>query len=190
MRSPQDDSQEAELRRAIAELCCPAYAPGAEADFFDTGSFFVFAGESSAQREVIARAKSACSSEPLVTTDLEYGAGRMIHDATQFPSLFAAGRADPHLAEEMGRIAAAEGRSVGFHWTLAPCVDPILDIHNPTTSYRSASRATDDVIAIGRAYIRGLQSGGMMATAKAVFPFGTRRRSVFSMSASRLPIPG
>lgn len=159
---PDDDA----LGRKIAELCCPAYAPGAETDFFDTGSFFVFAGESSAQREVITRAKSACCSEPLVTTDLEYGAGRMTLDATQFPSLFAAGRAGPHLTEEMGRVAAAEGRSVGFHWTLAPCVDPILDVHNPTTSFRSAGRAPDDVIAIGCAYIRGLQSGGMMATAK------------------------
>lgn len=159
-------SRDTVLSRKIAELCCPAYFPGAETEFFDTGSFFVFAGESSAQRETIARASAACSSKPIVTTDLEYGAGRMIRDATQFPSFFSAGLAGPRLAEEMGRIAAAEGRSVGFHWTLAPCVDPILDVHNPTTSYRSAGSDPETVIATGRAYLRGLQAGGMLATAK------------------------
>ena len=159
-------SANAALGKKIAELCCPAYAVGTDTGFFDTGSFFIFAGDSSAVRETIARATAACSSPPLVTTDLEYGAGRMVRDATQFPSLFAAGLAGPALAEEMGRIAAAEGRAVGFHWTLAPCVDPILDITNPTTSYRSAGRDPQTVIDIGRAYIRGLQSGGMLATAK------------------------
>lgn len=90
----------------------------------------------------------------------------MIRDATHFPSLFAAGRAGPKLAERMGRIAAAEGREVGFHWTLAPSVDPLLDVHNPTSSYRSAGRDPRTVIDIGRAYLRGLQAGGMLATAK------------------------
>jgi beta-N-acetylhexosaminidase len=154
------------LAQKIAGLCCPAYVAGATEGFLDTGSFFVFAGQSAAQRETIARASAACSAPPVITTDLEYGAGRMIQDATRFPSLFAAGLAGPALAEEMGRIAAAEGRAVGFHWTLAPCVDPIIDIGNPTTSYRSAGRDPQTVIDIGRAYIRGLQAGGMLATAK------------------------
>lgn len=155
------------LGKKITELCCPAYAPTAESvDFFDTGSFFVFAGESADQRNLIERAKAFCSTVPLVTTDFEYGAGRMMRDATQFPSLFAAGRAGSRLAEEMGRIAAIEGRAIGFNWTLAPCVDPVFDIDNPTTSYRSAGRSPEDVIATGCAYIRGLQANGMLATAK------------------------
>ncbi|MBC8041188.1 MAG: hypothetical protein H7Y06_11645 [Opitutaceae bacterium] len=162
-------STPAALGQKIAELCCPAYAADAKTGFHDTGSFFVFTGDSASIRETIARASAVCSSPPVVTTDLEYGAGRMVRDATQFPSLFAAGRAGPRLAEEMGRVAAIEGRATGFHWTLAPGVDLMLDILNPTTSYRSAGRTTDEVIAIGLAYLRGLQAGGMLTTAK-TFP--------------------
>lgn len=153
------------LRRKIAELCCPAYTPG-ETEFFDTGSFFVFAAESAVLRETIAQAKAFCSAEPLVTTDLECGAGRMVRDATRFPSLFAASRAGVPLTEEMGRIAAEEGLAAGFNWTFGPCVDPLIDVDNPTISFRSAGRSVEDVIATGRAYIRGLQRHGMMATAK------------------------
>lgn len=158
--------RESPLGRKISELCCPAYAPGEETEFFDTGGIFVFAGESSAVRETITRAKSFCTSQPIAVTDLEAGAGRMIQDATKFPSLFAAAQAGPRLAEEMGRIAAEEGRATGFQWTFSPCVDPLLQIHNPTISFRGAGRTAEQVISIGRAYIRGLQANGMLATAK------------------------
>ncbi|MFV0338139.1 MAG: glycoside hydrolase family 3 protein [Chthoniobacterales bacterium] len=159
-------SSDAELRKKISTLCCPTYTPDAENDFFDTGSFFVFAGESSSQRKLISQVKSHCSDEPLVATDLEYGAGRMIHDATKFASLFAAARSGPQLVEEMGRVAAEEGRSVGFNWTFGPCVDPLFDIDCPTLSVRSPGRSAEEAIATGLAYMRGLQTHGMLATAK------------------------
>lgn len=103
----------------------------------------------------------------LIASDLERGAGNQVSGATLFPPLMALGAADSEeLAYEMGRITAIEGRALGIHMTYAPVVDVNINPDNPIINTRSVGEDPEQVAKISRAFIKGCQSGGMMATAK------------------------
>ncbi len=103
----------------------------------------------------------------LIASDLERGAGNQVTGATLFPPLMALGAADSEeLAYEMGRITAIEGRALGIHMTYAPVVDVNINPDNPIINTRSVGEDPEQVARIARAFIRGCQGSGMMATAK------------------------
>ena len=103
----------------------------------------------------------------LIASDLERGAGNQVTGATLFPPLMALGAADSEeLAYEMGRITAIEGRALGIHMTYAPVVDVNINPDNPIINIRSVGEDPEQVARITRAFIRGCQGHGMMATAK------------------------
>ncbi len=103
----------------------------------------------------------------LIASDLERGAGNQVTGATLFPPLMALGAADSEeLAYEMGRITAIEGRALGIHMTYAPVVDVNINPDNPIINTRSVGEDPEQVARITRAFIRGCQGHGMMATAK------------------------
>ncbi|MGQ9801755.1 MAG: glycoside hydrolase family 3 N-terminal domain-containing protein [Candidatus Saccharicenans sp.] len=103
----------------------------------------------------------------LIASDLERGTGNQVTGATLFPPLMALGAADSEeLAYEMGRITAIEGRALGIHMTYAPVVDVNINPDNPIINTRSVGEDPEQVARITRAFIKGCQSHGMMATAK------------------------
>ncbi|MDI6850089.1 MAG: glycoside hydrolase family 3 N-terminal domain-containing protein [Candidatus Saccharicenans sp.] len=103
----------------------------------------------------------------LIASDLERGAGNQVTGATLFPPLMALGAADSEeLAYEMGRVTAIEGRALGIHMTYAPVVDVNINPDNPIINTRSVGEDPEQVARIARAFIRGCQGSGMMATAK------------------------
>ncbi|MEM9161325.1 MAG: glycoside hydrolase family 3 N-terminal domain-containing protein [Verrucomicrobiota bacterium] len=152
----------------VRELCCPNYFDHTDRDqYVACGSVFFHPAAKETHREMIDRYNELCESPPLVATDLEEGPGAMIKGATEFPSYYGCSRKGPErLGYEMGRIAALEGREVGYNWTFAPCVDILSNPDTPTTSYRSAGEELERVVAMGKAYSKGCQDFGMIATAK------------------------
>lgn len=103
----------------------------------------------------------------LIASDLERGAGNQVSGATLFPPLMALGAADSEeLAFAMGRITAIEGRALGIHMTYAPVVDVNINPDNPIINTRSAGEDPELVARITRAFIKGCQANGMIATAK------------------------
>ena len=103
----------------------------------------------------------------LVASDFERGAGNQITNATLFPPLMSLGAAGSEdLAFEMGRITALEGRAMGIHMTYAPVVDVNINPDNPIINTRSVGEDPALVSRIARAFIRGCQENGMIATAK------------------------
>ncbi|MBC7360724.1 MAG: glycoside hydrolase family 3 C-terminal domain-containing protein [Candidatus Aminicenantes bacterium] len=103
----------------------------------------------------------------LIASDLERGAGNQVTGATLFPPLMALGAADSEeLAFEMGRITAIEGRALGIHMTYAPVVDVNINPDNPIINTRSVGEDPELVSRITRAFIKGCQTNGMIATAK------------------------
>ena len=103
----------------------------------------------------------------LVASDFERGAGNQITNATLFPPLMSLGAAGSEdLAFEMGRITALEGRAMGIHMTYAPVVDVNINPDNPIINTRSVGEDPALVSRISRAFIRGCQENGMIATAK------------------------
>ncbi|MDH4197310.1 MAG: beta-N-acetylglucosaminidase, partial [Candidatus Aminicenantes bacterium] len=103
----------------------------------------------------------------LVASDFERGVGNQVTNATLFPPLMALGAAgSEELAYEMGKATAIEGRAMGVHMTYAPVVDVNINPLNPIINTRSVGEDPALVGRIARAFIRGCQENGMVATAK------------------------
>ena len=87
--------------------------------------------------------------------------------ATAFPYEMGIGATrDTALAYEMGRVTAVEGRALGIHMAFAPVLDVNNNAKNPVISARSFGEDAKLVSAMGRAFIRGIQNNGMLATGK------------------------
>src|SRR5881394_1848930 len=103
----------------------------------------------------------------LVSADLEWGAAMRVVGATAFPYIMAAGATgDERDAYTYGRIAAREGRAVGIHVNFAPDADVNNNPLNPIINTRSFGEDPHAVARLVRAYVRGLQDNGMLATLK------------------------
>lgn len=103
----------------------------------------------------------------LLAADFETGVGFRLAGGTVFPHAMAFGAAgDPQLAFEAGRITAAEARAIGVHVNFAPVVDVNNNPRNPVINIRSFGEDPRQVGALARAYVAGLQAGGMLATVK------------------------
>jgi beta-N-acetylhexosaminidase len=108
------------------------------------------------------------SSVPLLNTaDFEAGVGFRIMGATAFPRAMAFGAArDEQLAFDAGRVTGEETRALGVHVNFAPVVDVNNNPRNPVINTRSFGEDPALVSRLTSAYIRGLQSAGVMATLK------------------------
>jgi beta-N-acetylhexosaminidase len=103
----------------------------------------------------------------LISADLEWGAGMRVVGATAFPMIMAAGATgDERDAYTIGRVAALEGRAVGIHVNFAPDADVNNNPLNPIINIRSFGEDPRAVARLVRAYVRGLQDNGMLATLK------------------------
>src|SRR5947207_7845892 len=105
---------------------------------------------------------------PLLTTaDFEGGVGYILNGATRLPRAMAIAAAhDPELAYRAGRVSAEEGRALGVVVDFYPIVDVNNNPRNPIINVRSFAEDVRPVSEMARAYIRGVQDGGMIATAK------------------------
>ncbi|MES2521836.1 MAG: glycoside hydrolase family 3 N-terminal domain-containing protein [Gemmatimonadota bacterium] len=87
--------------------------------------------------------------------------------ATSFPYQMGVGATrDTTVAYEMGRVTALEGRALGVHMGFAPVLDVNNNPKNPVISARSFGEDPKLVATMGRAFIRGMQDNGMLATGK------------------------
>ena len=104
----------------------------------------------------------------LVASDLERGLGfRVRRGPVSFPHAMAVGATgDPAMARFVGEVTAREGRALGIHWTFAPVADVNNNPLNPIVNIRSFGEDPELVTRMTRAYIEGVQAGGMLATVK------------------------
>ncbi|HWP44351.1 MAG TPA: glycoside hydrolase family 3 N-terminal domain-containing protein [Blastocatellia bacterium] len=102
-----------------------------------------------------------------ITADFEGGAGLRYIGATRLPRAMAMGAtANEEMAYQAGRITAVEARAIGIHVNFYPVVDVNNNARNPIINIRSFGGSPEIVSRMARAYIRGSQSAGVMATAK------------------------
>jgi beta-N-acetylhexosaminidase len=115
----------------------------------------------------LTRELQAMAARPLLfSADQEGGSVlRVRRGGTLFPSCRAAGRLGPEAARELGRMCGLEMRAVGLNIDFAPVLD-INDPENPGIGIRSFGETAAEVSACGRAWLEGLQSAGVVATAK------------------------
>lgn len=103
----------------------------------------------------------------LIAANFEKGAEGGVMEGTCIGSPMAiAATDDVNLAEQLGRVCAQEGRPAGFNWAFAPIIDIDDNYHNPITNIRTFGSDPKRVRDMGRAYVKGVQSGGMAASIK------------------------
>ena len=103
----------------------------------------------------------------LVSADLEMGVGMRFNDTTYWPTAMAvAATGEPRLAEEMGRITAKDAKAIGVNHVLAPVADVNVDPDNPVINTRSFGEDPQDVARFVAAFVKGVQSENVLATAK------------------------
>jgi len=103
----------------------------------------------------------------LVSADIEAGVGMRFNDTTYWPPAMAvAATGDPSLAEREGRVAAQEVRALGINQILAPVADVNVDPDNPVINTRSFGEDPNEVAKYVAAFVRGVQSERVLATAK------------------------
>lgn len=103
----------------------------------------------------------------LISADLEAGIGMRFTDTTYWPPAMAvAATGDPSFAEKAGKIAAQEGQLIGVNHILAPVADVNIDPDNPVINARSFGEDPESVGRFVSAFVRGVQSEPVLATAK------------------------
>ena len=108
------------------------------------------------------------SAIPLLTTaDFEGGAGYILNWTTRLPRAMAiAATRDPQLAFKAGQVSAIEARAVGVTVDFYPIFDVNNNPRNPIINIRSFGEDVGLVSEMATAYMRGIQAGGALATAK------------------------
>jgi beta-N-acetylhexosaminidase len=103
----------------------------------------------------------------LISLDAETGIGMRFFDAANFPwNMAVAATGDPEYARKIGVITAREARAIGVQHVYNPVLDVNNNAANPVINVRSYGEDPADVARFGAASIQGIQSQGVLATAK------------------------
>ncbi|MFL6466622.1 MAG: sodium:solute symporter family transporter, partial [Pyrinomonadaceae bacterium] len=103
----------------------------------------------------------------LMSLDAETGVGMRFESTTTFPWAMAiSATGDSELARRMGAATGREARASGFRYVFAPVLDVNNNSENPVINVRSFGEDPEDVAKYGVAFMNGLQSEGVIATAK------------------------
>ncbi len=126
----------------------------------------------------------------LVSADLEAGVGMRFEDTTYWPwPMAVAATGDPDLARREGEIVAEEARAIGLNQIYAPVADVNVNPDNPVINVRSFGEDPQEVARFVAAFVRGVESRGVIATAKHFPGHGDTRtdshRSLPVLSVSR-----
>ncbi|MBR8250241.1 glycoside hydrolase family 3 N-terminal domain-containing protein [Burkholderia cenocepacia] len=116
-------------------------------------------------RDIVESARRRAGAGVLVAVDQELGGIRRLHDLVPaLPSLEEALRAGTDTIEERSAAVAAAARELGINLFLSPIADVVTGA-NPWLDGRHLGAAAD-VLRIARAFVQGVQSAGVAATAK------------------------
>jgi beta-N-acetylhexosaminidase len=103
----------------------------------------------------------------LIAIDAETGVGMRYNDAINFPwNMAVAATGNPDYARKIGAITGREAKAMGLMHVYAPVVDVNNNAGNPVINVRSFGEDPNDVARFSAAFIEGLQSQGVIATAK------------------------
>lgn len=149
----QDNSAFQELKRQVVED--------------KVGGIILFAGPIYESVHLVNRMQENAKIPLLIGMDAETGVGMRFSDSVNFPwNMAVAAAGDPELARKMGEITGREARAIGVHQVYAPVLDVNNNAENPVINVRSFSENPEDVARFGAAFIQGVQSQNVIATAK------------------------
>jgi beta-N-acetylhexosaminidase len=171
-----------ELERLAASVLCVGFdgafaehAPLRELAELGPGGVVLFARNAGDLVETRALVDAVCAAiegeagaRPFVAVDQEGGrVARLRRGAHDVPPMMALGAADdPALAERVGLLVAGDLRSAGVTVDFAPVLDLALEARSAVVGTRAFGDDPQRVGALGAAFGRGLERGGVAATYK------------------------
>ena len=134
---------------------------------FHVGGYHVFGGDPASVALMINEIQRAAKVPLLIADNFEGGVGYVLFGATRFPLAMSIGATgDERLAYEAAKITAQEGRAIGVNVNFYPVADVNNNPENPIINIRSFGEDPASVSRFVRAFIRGAQENGQIATAK------------------------
>ncbi len=131
------------------------------------GGLIFFQGGPERQAKLTNRYQALARTPLLLGMDLEWGLAMRLDSTIRFPRQMTLGaHADEALIREMGLEIARQMKRLGVHVSFSPVVDVNNNPANPVINDRSFGEDRENVARKGIAYMRGLQEGGVIATAK------------------------
>ncbi len=135
---------------------------------YHVGGFVFFAGNPSKQAALVNKLQAMAKVPMLIGMDLEWGLAMRLDSTTRFPYQMALGAMQNNndLIEEMGYQVGQQCRRLGIHINYAPVVDINNNPNNPVINFRSFGENREKVTQKAIAYMKGLQRGGVITSAK------------------------
>jgi beta-glucosidase-like glycosyl hydrolase/CubicO group peptidase (beta-lactamase class C family) len=131
------------------------------------GGLIFFQGGPVRQAKLTNRYQAIAKTPLLLGMDLEWGLAMRLDSTIRFPRQMTLGAIqDEAPIEAMGEEIARQMRRLGVHVSFSPVVDVNNNPVNPVINDRSFGEDRENVARKGIAYMRGLQKGGVIATAK------------------------
>lgn len=135
-------------------------------DYHIGGAMFYRANPYAVARD-IQRLQDEAKIPLMMMADIEWGITMRINEGTDFLQNMAVGATgSEEYAYQMGKITAEEARVFGVQAGYAPALDVNNNPDNIIINTRSFGENPEMVGKLGSAFIRGLQDGGVYATAK------------------------
>lgn len=134
---------------------------------YHIGGITFFSGSIYGQTVLTNKLQKASKIPLWITQDMEYGAAMRVNGATRFPPAMAvAATQNPDYAYWVGKITGREAKALGVHQIFAPVLDVNNNPDNPVINVRSFSGNPETVARFGNKFIEGVQSEGVVPTAK------------------------
>ncbi len=164
-------------RQRVAQLFCPRLDATDNAAWRariktlvttdGVGGILLGKGNIATYEALIKYAKSLSRVPLLVTLDGEWGLTMRLSDAPKYPVTMGLGAiTDPEVMHDYGLETARECRLLGINVNFAPVLDVNSNPANPVIGNRSFGEDPQRVAALGVAYSKGLEDGGVMSVGK------------------------
>jgi len=133
----------------------------------EIGGLIMMSGDIYGQAALINDLQTLSNIPLWITQDMEFGAAMRIRGSTLItPAMGITATGDIRNAFMKGKITAKEAKAAGVHQIFAPVLDVNNNPKNPAINIRSFSSDPKLVSEFGKAFIQGIQSEGLIATAK------------------------
>ncbi len=131
------------------------------------GGVVFFKGGPQGQAALTNRYQKLARVPLLIAIDGEWGLGMRLDSAVSYPYQMTLGAIqDNALLYKMGQQVARDFKRLGIQMNFGPVMDINNNPNNPVISYRSFGDNKYNVAAKAIKYIQGMQSGGLLTTAK------------------------
>jgi beta-N-acetylhexosaminidase len=135
---------------------------------YHVGGFVLFRNRPTAQALLVNQLQAMSKVPMMIGMDLEWGMEMRLDSTVRFPYQMTLGamQGNENLIEEMGLQLAEQCKRMGVHVNYAPVVDVNNNPNNPVINFRSFGENREKVTTKALAYMRGLQKGGIITSAK------------------------